>query len=160
MTLTIPDDKWQEIKMELNSWLIKNSATLKDTQRLAGLLNFACRCVRSGRVYLSRILNFLRTLPKFGSRKITQEVKQDIGWWLEFAEHFNGVSLIQGNQEWSSPDHMFSSDSCLTGGGGRVHGRKLLSLEISNKSVKTRVGYQSVRVFKRGDVFEIVGKRM
>ena len=90
LTLTIPADKWEEIQQELWLWKNKNTATLKQTQRLAGLLNFACWCVRSGRVYLSRILNFLHSLPKFGARKIPESVQLDVQWWLEFAKDFNG----------------------------------------------------------------------
>ena len=122
LTLTIPNDKWQEIQQELSKWECKKVASLKDVQRLAGLLNFACRCVRSGRVYLSRILNFLRTLPKNGVRCIPKMVKEDVKWWREFAEDFNGVSLIP-ESEWSKPDQIVSSDSCLTGGGGYAEGK-------------------------------------
>ena len=121
MTLTIPKDKWQEISKELTIWLRKETATLKETQRLAGLLNFTCHCVRSGQVYLSRILNFLHMLPKFGNRRITKQVKKDVQWWVEFAQSFNGVALIPDN-DWAEPDHVFSSDCCLTGGGGFSEG--------------------------------------
>ena len=51
MTLTIPEAKWCEIKAELALWMKKYTANLKETQRLAGLLNFACCCVGSGCVY-------------------------------------------------------------------------------------------------------------
>ena len=122
LTLTIPLDKWQEIKAELLKWEQKSYATLKDTQKLAGLLNLACRCVRSGRIYLSQILNFLRTLPKFGTRKVTEQVKADVAWWLEFAEKFNGVSLIP-EPTWSDLDWEVSSDSCLSSGGGFAQGK-------------------------------------
>ena len=49
-------------------WESKINASKKETQSLAGSLNFACKCVHSGRVYLSRILNFLRTLPDNGQK--------------------------------------------------------------------------------------------
>ena len=116
LTLTIPVEKWKEIQQLLRSWMTKQKASLKETQVLAGSLNFACRCVKSGRVYLSRILNFLRTLPEFGTRAVPQEVKEDVQWWIEFAPRFNGVSLMTENQ-WSQPDAVISSDSCLMGGG-------------------------------------------
>ena len=123
MTLTIPNDKWQEIMEELLRWKHKKTASLKDTQKLTGLLNFAqfCHCVRSGRIYLSQILNFLHTLPKFGTRTVPKSVREDIDWWLEFAQEFNGVSLIY-EKSWTEPDNVLSSDSCLTGGGGFCEG--------------------------------------
>ena len=58
-TLRIPADKWLEIKGLLRSWRNKTVANLKETQQLAGSLNFACRCIKSRRIYLSRILNYL-----------------------------------------------------------------------------------------------------
>ena len=116
LTISIPKEKWDEIMQLLSKWSEKQCASLKETQKLCGLLNFACRCVRAGRVYLSRILNFLRTLPKTGMLPIPTETKKDISWWLEFAPHYNCTSLMLEN-EWSKPDSILSTDSCLTGGG-------------------------------------------
>ena len=122
LTLSIPADKWTEIQEELKAWLKKKVANLKQVQRLAGLLNFACRCIKSGCIYLSRILNFLRTLPKQGFRPIPPLVKHDVNWWIEFAPCFNGVSLITETW-WSQPDCILSSNSCLSGGGCFFSGR-------------------------------------
>ena len=96
-------------------------SNLEEVQRLAGLLNFVCKCVKSGRIYLSRILNYLRTLPKVGFKTIPVSVKHDVHWWIEFAPRYNGTSLIT-EMWWSKPDHVVSSDSCLTGGGCFFHG--------------------------------------
>ena len=116
LTLRIPDKKWAEIQELLHSWIGKKKANLKEVQVLAGSLNFACKCIHSGRVYLSRILNFLRILPKFAKRNIPPQVLLDINWWIEFATKFNGTALMMKNM-YSLPDRVISSDSCLTGGG-------------------------------------------
>ena len=50
--------KWIEICSELQKWAVKTTASLKEVQRLAGLLNFACRCIRSGRVPVKDIKYF------------------------------------------------------------------------------------------------------
>ena len=78
LTLSIPADKWKEIQKLLSKWISKESATLKEVQQLAGSLNFTCRCVKSGRIYLSRILNFLRIIPKKGRRAVPESVKNDV----------------------------------------------------------------------------------
>ena len=122
MTLRIPPDKFEEIQQVLANWEGKSSATLKQVQQLAGLLNFACKCVKSGRIYLSRILNFLHTLPKFGARVIPCDVTKDIQWWRDFVPQYNGVSLITNNW-WLDPDQVLSTDSCLTGGGCYFRGK-------------------------------------
>ena len=121
MTLSISGAKWREIQVVLKDWESKVEASLKDVQKLVGLLNFTCRCVKSGRVYLSRILNFLRQLNRCEVTTIPRSVKLDIKWWREFAHKFNRVSLIT-DVNWSVPDLVVSSDSCLEGGGGYMQG--------------------------------------
>ena len=116
LTLTIPPEKWIEIQEILKKWQNYTCVSKKQVQKLAGSLNFACRCVRSGRVYLSRILNFLRSFKNENKKAITEEVRRDIDWWIEFAPSYNGVSLMVEN-DWTEPDVIFSSDSCLRGGG-------------------------------------------
>ena len=80
--LSIPQEKLSEIMDVLDLWQDKQIATLKEVQKLAGLLNFACRCVRSGRVYLSRILNFLRYVNTVQNKtaKIPKDTLLDIKW--------------------------------------------------------------------------------
>ena len=51
--LRIPSEKLAEIVQTLDEWQDKIMANVKDVQNLAGLLNFSCRCIRTGRVYLS-----------------------------------------------------------------------------------------------------------
>ena len=76
-------------------------------------MNFAARCVRSGRVYLSCILNFLRELPATGNVVILHQVQLDIKWWKDFFLMYNGVSMMLHN-EWSSPVALIALYSCLT----------------------------------------------
>ena len=116
MTLSIPGEKLAEIVRVLEEWMDKQRASLREVQQLAGLLNFAARCIRSGRVYLFQILNFLRSLPQTGYHKIPRETQLDIRWWKELAPQYNGVSLMLEN-DWSLPDSCISSDSCMVGGG-------------------------------------------
>ena len=78
LTLTIPKEKWDEVKLLLRNWMSKEKATLKEVQSLAGSLNFVCRCVKSGRIYLAHILNFLRSMPKFAKVAVPEEVRLDI----------------------------------------------------------------------------------
>ena len=77
--------------------------------------------MRPGRIYLARILNFLRILPKSGKKPVPKAVKDDVTWWCTFAEHYNGMSLML-EVEWKQPDWMMSSDSCLKGGGAFSQG--------------------------------------
>ena len=116
LTITIPQEKWQEIITLAKKWLNKRTATLKEVQQLAGSLNFACICVKSGRVYLSCILNYLRTFTSNEKKCVTAQVRKDIQWWVMLSHQYNGISLMT-ELEWSQPDAVISSDSCLRGGG-------------------------------------------
>ena len=45
-----------------------------------------------------------------------------MSWWVEFTPKFNGTSLIF-EPDWSQPDEVLSTDSCLSGGKGFAQGR-------------------------------------
>ena len=66
LLLRIPAEKWAEIQLALKNWANKVKATKKQVQQLAGQLNFACKCVKPGRIYLSRILNFFKEFQRQG----------------------------------------------------------------------------------------------
>ncbi|CAC5393055.1 unnamed protein product [Mytilus coruscus] len=61
LLLQIPDDKLKDIQEILHFWTNKRSAKLRDIQSLVGKLNFMASCVRPGRVFMSRLLNWLRS---------------------------------------------------------------------------------------------------
>ena len=96
LTLTIPPEKWEEIIQLVSRWMHKKVASIREVQQLAGSLNFACRCVKSGRVYLSRILNFLRLFGSLNKTTlpVTDCVRADIKWWVELVSFHNGISLM------------------------------------------------------------------
>lgn len=115
-----------EIVTLAGGWLDQDVATLRDVQslRILGKLMFVASCVRPGRVFVSRILNWLRSLHEGRSEvfDIPGEVQKDLLWWSIFLERYNGVSMM-ALERWSSPDEEFSSDSCLSGCGGFFAGR-------------------------------------
>ena len=74
-------------------------------------------------MFISRLLNFLRSMPLKLDQpvRIPQEVYKDISWWIKFMPTFNGVSIIN-DSKWLAPDSIFSTDACLSGGGGFFQG--------------------------------------
>lgn len=48
----------------------------------------------------------LKNIPKY--------VKRDLGWLNRYLDMYNGV-LIMSLEEWSDPDLVLASDSCLVG---------------------------------------------
>jgi len=122
MTLAITPARLVELRTLLGTWRQKRSATRREIQSLVGKLQFAARCVPAGRLFLSRILELLRGLrqPEH-RRRINAEFRKDLEWWWCFLDVFPGVSLML-EQEWINPDTLVSTDACLQGGGGWLHG--------------------------------------
>ena len=118
LLLKLTDTRLLEIKNETGKWLEKSLTSKKDLQRLIGKLSFAAGTVRSGRLFFSRILSFMKVCPKHGIRPIPSEVKRDILWWNTFMTEYDGVSLIH-ELGWRDTDSVLSTDACLTGLGGR-----------------------------------------
>ena len=123
MTVEVTPERLVEIRQLVLLWLAKESATLKELQSLIGKLNFVAACVRPGRIFISRLLVWLRQMNgmKIANIEIPQEVKKDLIWWDRFLYQYNGISIMLYD-DWSNPDEIFSTDACLTGIGGFFEG--------------------------------------
>ena len=97
---------------ELQRWIVKETCSLKDIQRLVGKLQFICTVVRSGRLFMSRMLDELRQAGKGKVVRISDEFRQDVLWWLKYLPSFDGTGIL-----WmlhiKEPDHVAASDACL-----------------------------------------------
>ena len=80
-------------------------------------------CVRPGRIFISRLLMWLRQINSENSDSvlIPHEVKKDLDWWDRFLYQYNGISIMLYD-DWSNPDEIFSTDACLMGIGGIFEG--------------------------------------
>ena len=116
MTMEVTPDRLVEIRELTNNWLGKEEATVKEVQSIIGKLNFVAKCVKPARIFICRMLNFLRAMPKKGKTKISVEFIDDIKWWIRYLPKFNGISLIS-MESWSEPDQLVASDACLLGCG-------------------------------------------
>ena len=97
-------------------WLDKDSATLKEIQSLIGKLSFVCATVRSGRVFIARILEFVKIVKLGQPRRILVSMKKNLCWWDRFLTQFNGITMMP-DLCWCRLDSILSSDSCLVGCG-------------------------------------------
>ena len=116
-TLEVPQAKLKEIRVLLHKWLDKKSASKQEVQSLVGSLNFLAACIRPGRIFMSRLLNTLRSMSDSGLHSLDEAFLRDVKWWQFVAPGYNGVSLMPLN-EWSKPDVTASCDACLRGCGG------------------------------------------
>ncbi|CAC5390966.1 unnamed protein product [Mytilus coruscus] len=123
MTMEVTPDRLVKVFDFVLIWLNKDTAFLKEVQSLIGKLNFIASCVRPGRIFISRILNFLREFKNEDCiLDVSLELKHHLLWWSEFLEIYDGVSLLN-LQEWTEPDEYMASDACLVGCGGVSNGQ-------------------------------------
>jgi hypothetical protein len=123
MTLEVTPERVVEISLLVQSWLRKKKASLKELQSLLGKLHFISSCVRPGRVFVNRLLSWLRAaFPENSTgnhrvfRNIPNYVLKDLRWWERYLSKFNGISMMS-IENWSAPDEMLSCDACLLGMG-------------------------------------------
>ena len=58
--LILPDEKLLKLHNELAYWDNKHTATKLQLQRLCGVLNFCCKVIRGGRVYMFHMISLLK----------------------------------------------------------------------------------------------------
>ena len=91
MAMEISSDKIKEIQQEVGRWLTKTAAKQKMVESLIGKLQFVAKCVRSGRIFLSRLIQCIRGMDRRYLYTIPQEARKDIVWWGRFIQAYNGV---------------------------------------------------------------------
>ena len=119
MTLSLPPEKIQVFRQELQSFLNRKRASKMQLQSLAGRLSWAASVVKGGRVFLRRIFNKIAML-RHGSHRaqLSAETRQDIRWWYQFIQMFNGRSSLLD----SRPIECVFTDAPNEGAGGSFQG--------------------------------------
>ena len=68
---------------------------MKDLKSIVGLLNHACKAVRSGRSFLRRLIDLTCVRRKEEEEiRINREARSDIEWWHQFSQSWNGISML------------------------------------------------------------------
>ena len=116
MVMEVTPERVQDALEEVAGWVTKEETSLKELQRLLGKLHFVCKCVRQGRVFVSRLLNLLRESNECGVVLVSEEARADIRWFERFLPEYKGVTLIP-EPKWSEPDAVLATDVCLAGCG-------------------------------------------
>lgn len=115
MCMRLPHDKVCNLRQELQSFLGRKRATKRQLQSLAGRLSWAAAVVKGGRVFLRRIFNKISMLRHSGHRTLVSlDIRQDIVWWFQFMQSFNGKSLLLDK----TPIECVYTDACDEGAGG------------------------------------------
>ena len=96
--LCLPSEKLHRLRALLQEWAHKKVCTRKELESMIGLLNHACKVVRSERPFLRRMLDLLHSehrAPR-SRRPIRLNVgfRSDLALWQQFAQDWNGVSFL------------------------------------------------------------------
>ena len=68
MTMEIPQEKIEEVLGIINTWLYCTAATRREMESLIGKLQFMGKCIKPGRVFIARLINWMKGLSR--NRKI------------------------------------------------------------------------------------------
>ena len=157
MTMEISMEKIKETKDEIGKWLTKSAARRREAESLIGKLQFIAKCVRSGRIFLARLIHWIRGMDRRYLYTIPREARKDIAWWGRFIQEYNGVSLLWLIKE-PSTDMVVQTDACLRGYGGicgqeyfrgrfprQDQNRNIATLEIWAVMVALKYGHTSFK---------------
>ena len=141
METSLPDDKLHELISELQSWSTCNKCLKRELLSLIGKLNFACRIIPTGRIFLHRLID-LSTSARLPHHHVTmnREARRDIAWWLRFLPSWNGRAIIPDPYWTKSPDLELFTDASGSLGYGIFYMCHWLAdpwpLELRNRSIQ------------------------
>ena len=109
-TLSVPNDKIQQVIQYAEKHMSKRSISRKDLQSVLGRLLYIAKCIRPARLFVSRLLEQLRG-AKRQHINIDSSMRADLEWFRDFAMSWNGVAVFPD----STPTRDIVVDACLTG---------------------------------------------
>ena len=81
-TLRLPADKLHRLQALLSTWGDRKACSRQELKSLIGLLNHACKVVRSGRAFLRRMIDLLHAVPMHPLRphpiRLNRDFRADI----------------------------------------------------------------------------------
>lgn len=99
MTMSLPSSKLDRLNHELEFFNGRSRATVRQIQRLCGIMSYASRVIRGGRTFTRRVIDLLKNLPPGTTRvRLSTQFRADLDWWSRWAKVFNGhASMITHN---------------------------------------------------------------
>ena len=128
-TVRLPSDKLEKARLQISLFLKQKKCTLRDLQSLLGLLQFTCRVIIPGRAFLQNLYRLSAGYSKpFHKIRLTLNTKKDLEIWLQFLDHFNGISLYRDELFLSPSVVNIYTDASKTLGAGAVWGDNWFSI--------------------------------
>lgn len=124
MTLSIPAKKVKETLECVRKFRSRGRSKKKELQSVVGRLIHVAKCVSPARLFVSRLINALPGMTD-DSTEVTDEIRADLDWFVDFCQDWNGVAIIPH----SIPDKEIVVDASLTGIGA-ADGSRAYSAQI------------------------------
>lgn len=116
-TVSVTADRRVELITELNTWNEADWITRRQLESIVGKLQFVCNCVRSGCLFLNRLLNFLCKTKVGIKYRLPKQAHADLLWWIKCLETFQGTSMMWF-EEFQFPDERAAADASGEAAGG------------------------------------------
>ena len=133
--LRLPPEKLQRLLSLLQAWGDKKTCSRRELESLIGLLNHACKVIRSGRSFLRRMIDLLHGTNR-SSRctpiRLNTGFRADLAWWREFVSAWNGTSYLSPPQY--LPTLEMTSDASGSWGCGAWHGSAWFQIQWDIRS--------------------------
>jgi hypothetical protein len=121
MSISLDATKLASIREVLHQWLPRSTCSLRQLQSLVGTLQRAAYVVRHGRTFLQCLRDLVtahHSSPAFDENAITitAEARDDLRWWQQHIEQWNGVSLLW-EEQWLDRTSILQphTDACVEG---------------------------------------------
>jgi len=146
LVMSVPPDKVQDIVTRLQEMLQRGSIRRRELASVVGKLSFASQAIVAGRTFLRRLYDFMKASEYSESPvlRLPNPVKEDLVWWVETLQSWNGKSFFLFDDWTPSPDLQLQTDASGSWGyGAYFRGRWLqgtwsdeqLSLSITFKEL-------------------------
>ena len=117
-TLSLWDDKRQQLQHKLQQFQKKKRASKQQLQSLAGSLYWASFVVRGGRSFLRRTLDAIKPLQQQNHKtRLSKAFYEDVQWWSSFLHVYNGTVYLSKHAK----QHVYV-DACNTAAGAFYQG--------------------------------------
>ena len=96
--LRLPQDELLRLRSLLDDWGDRKVCQRRELESLVGILNHACRVVRSGRTFLRHMLDHLKGVRHHPvchcPIKLNRSFRSNLTWWRLFSAKWNWVSFL------------------------------------------------------------------
>ena len=119
MEMRLPEEKLQELKLLIASWMSKKSGKKRELLSLIGKLSHVTKIIVPGRIFLRRMIDGAHRVKHLDHWvHLNQEFKSDLAWWQTFITSWNGRGMMRSVATNETPRFTFSTDASGTWGCG------------------------------------------